>query len=287
MIETYKRLNCWMLVLCLCMLAESGFAQRGFGRGGFGGQPSTLGIHYTYVDPSGIQQVNGEFMQLRDLARVPGASPLSYVSTAMLAAGARFGGTLDSAEFRWRAGLMDANLNRRLMVIGLTLLDFDRSGPLFEDFRWIQGRLGLGKTLRHRKLAISGQIYGVVGRTRIEMGREYYQEFGRVVDSTLSGLETGFSVGVGLRYGRKLVLKGSYFDRVIVKSPEPHFTGFTAEANYYPGSVAGNLVRLFVLWRFEETEINASDIVIENTFISAGVRVTLRPRRRDTSSIWD
>ena len=274
-------------IVVLLVLTDAGFAQRGFGRGGLGGQPAALGVRYDYIDPGGIQQLVAEFSQLRDLGRLPGASPLSYIATAMLAAGTRFGGTLDSAVFRWRAGLMDANFNRRLMMIGFTLLDFDRSGLLYQDFRWIQARLGLSKTFRQRRFAISGHFYGVLGRTTIELGQDFYGGLGNSVDSSLSGLETGFNAGVGLRVGRRFLLKAGYFDRVIVKNVEPHFTGFEGELRYYPGAIAGNAVQVFARWRYEESEFNDRDTVVENTLFTGGVQVSFRPPRRNRGSIWD
>lgn len=132
-------------------------------RGGFGGMPGfgrgpmTLGIQYDYVDPSASHQILGTFSQPIPFGfrcGASGAPSFSRMSFLNLAGGVRFGGEQDSSEFRWRAGLLDGDINRKLILIGGTILDYDKTGLLEKDFRWFNLRLGLSPTLGSQSLRL-------------------------------------------------------------------------------------------------------------------------------------
>lgn len=264
-------------------------------RGGFGGVPGlgrgpmALGIQYDYIDPSGSHQILGTFSQPMPLGFRRGSSgtpSFSRMSFLNLAGGIRFGGEQDSTEFRWRAGLLDGNINRRLILIGGTLLDYDKTGLLEKDFRWFNLRLGISPALGSRKFSITPRVVGMVGAGSWELGQANYNEFGLAADSSLSGVEAGYRLGLSLWLLRRLSISADYSERILVDGPEPHFKTWSGEARVMPGSIGNAIVAVYVRYSQETAELRDFSPARENQNISAGVRFTLIPRRPPVDP-WD
>jgi hypothetical protein len=188
------------------------------------------------------------------------------------------GGENDSTEFRWRAGLLDGNINRRLILIGGTILDYDKSGLLEKDFRWFNLRFGLSPILGSRKFSVTPQVIGIVGAGSWQLGQANYKEFGLAADSSLSGVEAGYRLGLSLRLPWRFSLSGDYGERFLVDGPEPHFKTWNGEARVMPGSIGNAMVVVFVRYSQEKTELRDFPVTRENRNISAGVRFTIIPR---------
>jgi hypothetical protein len=267
------------------------YAQRGgFGRGpGFGSGPMTLGIQYDYFDPSAFHQILGTFSQTMPLgfrrgeAGVPSLNRMSFLN---LAGGVRFGGERDSTEFRWHAGLLEGDINHGFLLIGATILDYDKSGILEKDFRWFNLRLGLSKGVGSRKILVIPEILASVGAGSWELGKANYQYLGSIVDSFLSGVEAGYRAGLSLALARKLTLYAGYSERVLVDNLEPHFKTWNAEARVLFGKIEGAVIDLFARYSEEKTELRDTGILQENKNIKAGFRITLIPKR-PRENPWD
>ena len=275
--------------ILLLSAANALYAQRGFGPG-LGRGPMNLGIQYDYVDPSASHQILGTFSQPMPLGFRRGGrgapSPGGQMSFLNLAGGIRFGSEKDSTEFRWRAGLLDGDINRGLFLIGGSILDYDKTGLLEKDFRWFNLRLGLSPTLGSRKFSITPRVIGILGAGSWELGQANYKEFGLAADSSLSGVEAGYRLGLSLRLLRRLSVSAEYSERILVDGPEPHFKTWSGEARVMPGSIGNAMVAVFVRYSQEKVELRDFPLKRENQNIRAGVRFTLIPRRPPVDP-WD
>ena len=274
-----------LLIACLSTIF---FSQQIFAQLGLpfisGRVPKQFGVRYDYYDAANIHQVVGTFSRTRNFVGATGHSPLGYFSSTYFAAGARFLTDRDSTSFVWRAGLVDAEFQRKIWVVGVTIVDLDRSGPLDRNFRWANGRIGPGFTIGGKSFSISPQFVGVVGSSSLILGKENYGALGKNADSTFAGIEAGFRAALPVSIGRRILLVGMYTDRTLIDGPEPHFKTVSGELRVRLGKRRKS-VTFFASYRRETVNFNNSSLEIENNFVQAGLRLNLIPERRVNP--WD
>ena len=254
-------------------------AQRGFGPGFlFGRGPVRLGIQYNNFDPATLHQVTATLSQPGGMSFRQKAPSRIQISSLNLAGGVRFDSQFNSAEFRWRAGLLDLNINRKLLLIGGTLLDYDKSNRLDKDLRWFNVRLGLRPTLGRRLISISPFLIGTVGAGSWRLGQTNYPKLDMIADSSYSGVEGGYRTGLSVRFTRKLTISAEFARRILVDGQEPRFQTISAKVGYMLGTINKNIVGLYVKYFGEKTNIRDSDIKQENRMITAGIYITLIPK---------
>lgn len=273
------------IFLAMLSMESPLFAQRGAVPLLGGGGPQQFGVRYDYFDPGISHQITAEFSRSRPLGMRPGASPLSYFTSLNLAAGLRFLTQADSSKFVWRIGLFDGEFQRSLWVLGLTIVDLNRSGPLSRDFRWVNGRIGPGLTIGNRRWGISPQMVGTIGFSSVILGRENYNHAGILTDSTFAGLDAGFRTAVAVRIGTRLLLAGKYQERLVVNGPEPHFKTLGAEVRLRFGKLRGNALSFTASFAREQLDFNNAGGEVENRFFQVGLRLSRAGRR--PPSPWD
>ncbi len=278
----------FLTLLLFASLSTFFFSQQIFAQFGLpfigGHGPKQFGVRYDYFDAANIHQIVGEFSRTRNFGGLTSRSPLGYFSTMNFAGGARFLTDRDSTSFVWRIGLVDAEFQRKIWIIGVTIVDLDRSGSLDRNFRWANGRIGPGFTIGGKKLSISPQFVGVIGSSSLILGKENYSALGKNADSTFAGIEAGFRAALPVRIGRRVLLVGMYTDRTLIDGPEPHFKTFLGELRVHLGKRRKS-VTFFANYRRETVSFNNSSLEIENNFVQAGLRLNLIPERRVNP--WD
>lgn len=278
--KRYKSILITTCSLILFLVQNNLVAQGGMGRGlpFLGRGPSTLGMQYDYFDPADRHQVIATLSQTgMGGFRRNKSSSLFQISTLMLAGGMLFNSSFDTTEFRWRAGLLDVNINRKLLFIGGTLLDYDQSRLLEKDFRWFNLRLGLGPVLRKHSFFISPKVVGSLGAGSWKLGNNNYISLGNVADTTYSGMEGGFQVGLDIGFLRRVHISTTYSERILIDGQEPHFKNWSAELRYMVGKIGNDLVNLYLKYQQQNVEIVESNSIQENINLRAGVQITLIP----------
>ncbi len=262
-------------IIALSVIASTVCAQPRlpFGRG-----PVRLGIQYNNFDPATLHQVTATLSQTGGTGIRRNVTSHIQISSLNLAGGIRFDSQFNSAEFRWRAGLLDLNINRKLLLFGGTLLDYDKSNRLDKDLRWFNLRLGLRPSLGRRSISISPYLIGTVGAGSWRLGQTNYPKLDMIADSSYSGVEGGYRCGLSVRFTRKLTISAEFSGRILVDGQEPRFHTISTEVGYMLGTINKNIVGLFIKYFDEKTNIRDSDIKQENRMITAGIYITLIPK---------
>lgn len=275
--------------LILFLVQNSLVAQGGMGRGlpSLGRGPLTLGIQYDYFDPADHHQFIATLSQtgMRGFRRDKSSS-LLQISTLMFAGGMLFNNSFDTTKFRWRAGFLDVNINRKLLIIGGILLDYDQSSMLEKDFRWFNLRLGFGPILRKNSFFISPKVIGLLGAGSWKLGKNNYISLENVADTTYSGMEGGFQVGLDIGFLRRLHISAIYSERILVDGQEPHFKNWIAEFRYMVGKIGNDLVNLYIQYQQQNVEIVDSNSIQDNINLRAGVQITLIPEVPPIKPWW-
>ncbi len=244
----------------------------------FGRGPVTLGIQYSNFNPAILHQITVSLSQTGGLGFRQNATSRIQISSLNLAGGVRFDDQFNSTEFRWRAGLLNLNINRKLFLFGGTLLDYDKSKQLDKDFRWFNISLGLCPILSKRLISISPYLIGTVGAGSWKLGQTNYPKLNVVADSSYSGTEGGYRAGLTIRFTRKLTISTEFTGRIFVDGQEPRFQTISTEVGYMLGTINKNIIGLLVIYYDEKTNIRDSDIKQENRMITAGIYITIIPK---------
>ncbi len=138
----------------------------------------------------------GQFMYSR-IASVtqidPNAKGTGLARTAILSAGVR-SMDLNSFDFRWRVGVIDMDLLRTPLSMGLTLVDYDKSGFLELDVRWVNLRLGPSIYFGNERSYFALRAVGVGGLTTMKLGEFSYAGLGLIdeVNTRKRSYEVGY-----------------------------------------------------------------------------------------------
>jgi hypothetical protein len=252
------------------ILPKAALSQPGPGGMLFGPGPKTIGIQYDYFDISGAHQITLQISRGPDMG-------IMRMSMLTLAGGVRFG-YRDSTEFRWRAGLLDADMIRKFLSFGGTLLDYNKTGMLETDFTYINLRLGPVLRLGNPRFAAIARVVGSVGGSAIVLGETNYPGAELDEDKELSGGEAGYRSILSLLFMGRFTVSAEYGERIIGSKPEPHFKTFGVGAQLRLGEERFGGKNLFL--RFERQEFSLS----ENSFkqvgnqIKVGLQILPSPR---------
>jgi hypothetical protein len=259
-------------------------AQPGFGRGGGGLFMGPLGIQYDYFDSSGISQLMLTLSHHipigrgapRDSTRMSQVIRVSFLDAGI---GVRFGGVLDSSEFRWRVKVLEADFTKWLFSFGATIADLDQSGLKEKENRWVNIRLGLQPRIRLWKLIASPFVLGFAGLGEWRLGNIHYAALGDIADSTFSGPESGYRAGVSVILFPLFRLTADYGMRTISYGPDPQFTTWSVEIHLLPGRGFLRRFSPFVRFEIEKAKLKDSGENGENRHIQVGIMLPMRRGR--------
>ena len=137
----------------------------------------------------------GQFMYSRIASSLqidPDAKGTGLARTAILSAGVR-SPDLNTFDFRWRVGVIDMDLIRTPLSMGITLIDYDKSGFLEVDVRWVNLRLGPSIHIGNERSFFALRAVGTGGLTTIKMGDFAYA--GLSTEEALANRKRSYEIG--------------------------------------------------------------------------------------------
>ena len=114
----------------------------------------------------------------------PEINSAGSVYTTFLSIGARTK-DFDEVDFRWRAGLLHMDLIRIPISMGATLIDYNQSGYIDLDVRWINLRLGPSVYLGNPRNYFTLRAVGHAGITTVRFGDFAYEGLASTQDLSL------------------------------------------------------------------------------------------------------
>ncbi len=126
----------------------------------------------------------GQFMYSRIASATqihPDSKGTGLARTAILSAGVR-SADLESFDFRWRVGVINMDLIRTPLSMGLTLLDYDKSGFIDLDVKWVNLRLGPSIHIGNERSFFTLRAIGIGGLTTMRLGDFAYRGLGTAED---------------------------------------------------------------------------------------------------------
>jgi hypothetical protein len=245
---------------------------------------SVLDVRYDYFNPSEFHQVIVHYSTLMVPRMGDNINPGNLVSTTILEGGFCFK-KQDSTVFRYRAALVDANFSRKLIALGFTALDYDKTTLLEKNLRWFNGRLGLTKSFRIRRLILAGRLVGTAGYTELLLGRTFYSNYGTAADSSLSGFEAGYIISGTLLF-KKINCNIVYHNKVLLDNPEPQFKIFSIDLFFHLLGKRGGGFLIHVNYENEKSELNLRNLFQKNRKFTVGLSYIIIPTKRRTPD-WD
>jgi hypothetical protein len=173
--------------------------------------------------------------------------------------------------------LLDANINTKNFIFGLTLIDYNQSEIKKEHVQWFDGRFGLGRTIGNRKFSLRPQITAAVGYSRLKFGSVNYSQLDQLADSTISGLDAGFRASLTIDIYGRFILSADFNERIIIDNIEPHFKLSGIQAAIRINKGWSNPLFLFFRYEKEKTEIATTSLEQENNRYLAGISYTIVP----------
>jgi hypothetical protein len=269
---------CLNLLIISLIQAQPGF---GGGRGLLRG-PLQLGLQYDNFNPAEVHQITGNLAFKRLLGMRPDARINGHISNFNLAVGIQFF-SKDSTNWRWRAGLLDANIISKNYLFKLRLIDFDQRGLVKELVQWFNAGFGLGRTIGNRKISLRPQLTGALGYSRIKLGLTNYPNFFEITDSTISGLDAGYQAIISVDLFSRINFSVDFSKRIVLDDIEPHIENWGINTSIRVGKRP--ITPLLLYFRYEKENIKIATTLLEqnNHRFLTGISYTIipSPPRRD------
>ena len=134
-----------------------------------------LSPHFMYDLNEDIYYSQLRYAKIASTSQVlPENNSVGVVYTTFLSAGMRTK-NFEDTEFRWRAGLLHMDLIRLPISMGVTLIDYNQSGYLDLDVKWINLRLGPSVYIGNPRNYFTLRGVGHAGITTFRFGTFSYQ----------------------------------------------------------------------------------------------------------------
>lgn len=187
----------------------------------------------------------------------PDAKGTGQARTAILVAGVR-SDNFDSFDFRYRIGAIDMDLIRTPLSMGLTLLDFDKTGFLETDMRWVNLRLGPSLYLGNERSHIALRGVGIGGLSTIKMGNFYYAGVNALPDITnrKRSYEVGYKGEIRVLIANRLSIQAYYQHRNQLGGARPQMDTIQGLLGVHLSDTASLLLNFLAT----KTNIGTSDI---------------------------
>ncbi|MDZ4698621.1 MAG: hypothetical protein SH809_02850 [Rhodothermales bacterium] len=185
----------------------------------------------------------------------PGAGSSGRVETLLLAAGVR-SVDLKTFDFRWRAGLIEMDLVRTPLSIGLTLFDFNRTGWMDTDFRWVNLRLGPSLLIRSSRFFFSLRAIGSAGLTTVKIGSFLYDGLGPEILARRRSYELGYAGDLHVMLWERISIQALFSYRTMLGGGRPQFYRLS-------GAVGGRLtptVSIHLMYTVEDANIGTNNL---------------------------
>ena len=227
-------------------------------------------------------------LSLRLERRLPpvrkGEGTVVQIRRMRLQGGIRFNGTV--SRFVWQYRLAYLQFSRKFIFGEATLLDLNEADRMSEDYRWIQGALGLQVGAGGR--VVSGLLRAILqlGLGRWQLGQENYLELGPAVARRLRGVESGYRLETRAGLFRRLHLQVQYRYRILLDQFEPTFR----QLNFLGAISLGNARlprwQLFAGLSREWTRLREPSPTVRSLVFQIGVGYLQLPRRRPQIPVY-
>ena len=152
-----------------------------------------LSPHFTYDHSNNIYYSLIKYAKVASTTQVlPQDNSIGTVYTTFLSAGVRTK-DFDDVEFRWRAGLLNMDLIRLPISMGITLVDYNQSGYLDMDVKWVNLRLGPSVYVGSKRNYFTLRAVGQAGITTFRFGTFAYD--GLASNQDLNFRKRSYEVG--------------------------------------------------------------------------------------------
>ena len=172
---------------------------------------------------------------------------------------------LGSIDFRFRATLVDMDIHRTPISIGMTLLDYNQAGPHETDIQWANLRLGPGILLGDERNFFSLRARGQAGLTTLKLGTALYRGLGPDAASRKRTYEIGYDGQIEFLIAGRVNFNSQFGYRSLVGGARPKMYHLTGALQLF---ITPN-VSLLGSYTIEQTRIGSSRINLDH--LRAGI----------------
>ncbi len=209
-----------------------------------------------YLPVSGSYHADLSYTRLASPEELdPGSGGIGRVETLLLSAGVR-SVDLETFDVRWRAGLIEMDLVRTPLSIGLTLFDFNRVGWMDTDFRWVNLRLGPSLVIGSYRTFLSLRAIGSAGLTTVKMGSFLYDGLGPEILERRRSYELGYTGDLHIMLWERISMQALFSYRTMLGGGRPEFYRLS-------GALGGRLspaIVIHAVYLVEDTSIGTNNI---------------------------
>lgn len=189
---------------------------------------------FLYDESSSSSFAHVLYARIASLDQVdPNAKGVGDIKTIFFAAGAR-SKELKTPDFRWRAGLIAMDLIRTPISMGLSVIDYDQSGLLEADIKWINLRIGPSLFLGNDRTHFAIRAIGTGGITTLKLGAFSYSRLGFSDDVNLRkrSYEVGYQGEVRILFKNFVSIIAHYQHRNLLGGIRPMFNRATGKLGF-------------------------------------------------------
>lgn len=196
----------------------------------------------------------------------PELKSTGLVQTIFMSVGTRTN-NFEDYDFRWRLGLLNMDVIRLPISMGVTLFDYDKSNRMELDLRWVNLRLGPSVYFGNPSNYFTLRAIGSVGLTTAKFGNFAYEGLASTEGLFLRkrSYEVGYLGEAFLFFANKIVLSGTYSHRHILGGIRPRI--YTVKGIL--GVRVNTNVTIHGSYSIEATKSGESSL--ENSFVGFGL----------------
>ena len=167
---------------------------------------------------------------------------------------------LSSIDFRFRATLVDMDIHRTPISIGMTLLDYNQAGPHETDIQWANLRLGPGVLIGNERNYFSLRARGQAGLTTLKLGSALYRGLGPDATSRKRTYEIGYDGEFEVLVAGRVNLQARFGYRSLVGGARPRMYHVNGMMQLF---LSPN-VSLLGMYTLEQTRIGSSRVNLDH-----------------------
>lgn len=195
----------------------------------------------------------------------PNARGTGTIQTLFFSAGTRTT-NFETFDFRWRAGLIAMDLIRTPLSMGVSLVDYNESGLLDTDIKWINLRLGPSVFIGNDRTHLAIRAIGVGGITTLKLGSFSYTGLGssQELRTRKRSYEVGYLGETRILFANRVSIIGSFQYRNQLGGLRPNIYQATGKLGFRLTPIAS----LQGICMIEETHVGRSS---ETRYIYGGL----------------
>ena len=187
------------------------------------------------------------------------------VETMMLSIGFRANHT-GSPDLRWRAGLLNLDIIRSPVSVGITLADYNKSGTKDIDARWIDLRIGPSLYLGNTRNGFIVRATGNAGANSLLLGEPFYGKFRDIALERIRTYEVGYLGEARIHLFDRVAVGGLFTHRTFLGEFKSGPTPSKAKFYQLQGNFTVNLnqfIKVHFVYYMELTRISGIEQTLE------------------------